>query len=172
MSRFLRSKTELAVLLRGARARTAIAWTLAACVLAGCGGSGGGSGIGERTVQFDLAYYGEPSGTASFERVEPDRTRVVVELRKRLASGLAEIYASECADLDASIIWGLSPITEGVSESVIDAPIAALTSRKSSLRVHRVGSSEEDWVACGEFGYGVLKDDHQPRSAGVNDHCE
>lgn len=84
---------------------------------------------GDKT-QVDVALAGAPSGIP-----EP-----------------AHVHPGSCSKLDPAPKYPLAPIKDGVSSTVVNAPIASLTGGGFAVNVHKSADDIKTYVACGNLG--------------------
>lgn len=63
----------------------------------------------------------------------------------------AHLHEGTCAKLDPKPKYGLSPVSDGVSSTVVDAPIGKLTGGGLVVNVHKSASDLPTYVACGDI---------------------
>jgi hypothetical protein len=61
------------------------------------------------------------------------------------------IHYGTCAAVQPPIIYSLSPIVDGTSESIIDVPLTKLLATPSVVHVHTSYKTEHSSVACAEL---------------------
>ena len=83
-----------------------------------------------------------------------DKTRVDVALVGAPADTPqpAHVHPGPCAKLDPKPKYPLTPVVDGVSTSMIDAPMAALTAGDFAVNVHKSTTEVAKYVACGDLG--------------------
>lgn len=83
--------------------------------------------MGDKT-KVDVAIAGAPAGVVQPEHVHP----------------------GTCAKLDPKPMYGLAGLTDGVSSTVLNVPIATLTSSKSpmAVNVHKSAADIGTYVSC------------------------
>jgi hypothetical protein len=61
------------------------------------------------------------------------------------------IHYGTCAAVQPPIIYSLSPLVDGTSESIIDVPLAKLLATPSVVHVHTSYKTEHSSVACADL---------------------
>ena len=61
------------------------------------------------------------------------------------------IHYGTCAAVQPPIIYSVSPIVDGTSESIIDVPLAKLLATPSVVHVHTSYKTEHSSVACADL---------------------
>ncbi len=82
-----------------------------------------------------------------------DKTRVDVALAGAPADTPqpAHVHPGPCAKLDPKPKFPLTPVVDGVSTSMLDVPMSALTSGDLSVNVHKSTTEVAKYVACGDL---------------------
>jgi hypothetical protein len=93
------------------------------------------------------------TGTVTLTAVG-DKTRVDVALVGAPADTPqpAHVHPGPCAKLDAKPKYPLTPVVDGFSTSMVDAPISALTAGDFAVNVHKSTTEVAKYVACGDLG--------------------
>jgi hypothetical protein len=135
--------------------------------LAACGGNSdseaaaaGGAASSEKVI-VDLAELdgsGE-SGTATLTAMD-DRTKVVLELQDpTTGSQPAHIHEGSCGpELNPQPLHGLLNVTQGRSETIVNAPLSELTAGGLAINVHQSNANLDRYVACGNLPGGTDED--------------
>ena len=81
-----------------------------------------------------------------------DKTRVDVALANAPAGAQpAHIHEGPCAKLNPKPMYPLTPVTDGVSTTTVDVPMAKLTAGNLAVNVHTSPSDIATYVACGDL---------------------
>jgi hypothetical protein len=119
-------------------------------MLAGCGGSSGGSSA--VTVQLAAQNGSGESGTAT---LTPDgnRTKVSIDLSNGSATPQpAHIHQGSCSNLNPKPLYPLANVVDGKSESTVDASLDTLKDAAYAINVHKSAAQIATYVSCGDIG--------------------
>jgi hypothetical protein len=86
--------------------------------------------------------------------LKPRGAHTVVEIHLLNAPASMEpahIHTGTCGHLNTAPQYPLTSLVDGISETTIDQPIAALTAGGLSVNVHQSMSALKVYVACGEL---------------------
>jgi hypothetical protein len=64
------------------------------------------------------------------------------------------IHHGTCAKLDPPIVYRLSPLVDGTSETIIDVPLSKILATPSVIHVHRSYADEQRSIGCANLGPG------------------
>ena len=83
-----------------------------------------------------------------------DKTRVVVALANTPADVQqpAHIHEGSCAKLNPKPTYPLTTIVDGVSTTLVSAPLAKLVAGGFAVNVHKSTNDIATYVACGDLG--------------------
>jgi hypothetical protein len=91
--------------------------------------------------------------------LKPRGNKTVVEIHL-LGAGAgpepAHIHMGSCAKLNPAPKYPLTSVVNGVSETTVDQPIAALTDGTMAINVHKSSSDLKDYVACGDLSKSAM----------------
>jgi hypothetical protein len=92
------------------------------------------------------------AGTVTLTAVG-DKTRVDVALAGAPVEPAqpAHLHPGSCAKLDPKPKYPLTPVVDGVSTSMVDAPLAQLTAGDLAVNVHKSSAEISKYVACGDL---------------------
>lgn len=133
-------------------------------VVAGCGGSDGGSsgdaaGSGDSaktvTVKLDEQNGSGESGTATLP-AEGSSTKVVLELENPASPDPqpAHIHPGTCAELDPTPAYPLTNVEGGKSETTVMESLDKLSGGGFAINVHKSEPEVKTYVSCGNIGKG------------------
>lgn len=94
------------------------------------------------------------SGQHGTVALKPRGAKTVVEIHLLNAPASMEpahIHSGSCAHLNPSPKYALTPVVDGISETTVDAPIAALTAGGMAVNVHKSSTAMSTYVACGDL---------------------
>lgn len=132
-----------------------VAIALLGLLVAGCGGSSGGSSS-SKNVTVDLGEQngsGE-SGTATLTQ-EGGKTMVVIDLKNGSTTAQpAHIHKGTCAKLNPTPEYALTNVQSGKSTTTVNASLDSLKNGSYAINVHKSASDLKTYVACGNIGKG------------------
>lgn len=94
------------------------------------------------------------SGQHGTVALKPRGSNTVVEIHLLGAPRSAEpahIHSGSCAHLNPAPKYPLTSVVDGISETTVKEPIAALTAGGLAVNVHKSASDLKDYVACGDL---------------------
>jgi hypothetical protein len=94
------------------------------------------------------------SGEYGTVALKPRGSKTVVEIHLVGAPSFAQpahIHPGTCAKLNPAPKYPLTSLVDGISETSVDQPIAALMSGGFAVNVHKSASDLKDYVACGNI---------------------
>jgi hypothetical protein len=108
------------------------------------------------TIQLNTQNNSGISGTATLTPVGTTQTRVVLTLQGSPADANhpAHIHTSNCATI-GGVVYPLTNVRNGTSETVINATIAQIRAAQHSLNVHKSPQEASVYVACGDLPTGA-----------------
>jgi hypothetical protein len=129
-----------------------------ALAAAGCGSDGDDgaedSAAGSEGVTVDLAEQngsGE-TGTTTLEPAGEGMRRLVLSVEGAPANPQpAHIHSGSCAEL-GDVVHGLENVTDGSSETTVEASVDELTAGGFAINVHKSEDEIQTYVACGDLG--------------------
>jgi hypothetical protein len=95
------------------------------------------------------------SGESGIARLteEGSKTKVVVEIT-RAPAGVGQplhIHKGTCAQFDPQPAYGLATLTDGKSETTVDAPFTYLRTAPSAINGHKSAQDAKTYVFCGNI---------------------
>ncbi|MEX2211205.1 MAG: hypothetical protein WD689_05520 [Gaiellaceae bacterium] len=121
---------------------------------AGCGGDDEDEGeAGEGAVTVELAELNS-SGQTGTATLTPEgaQTLVVVEVSDPVSpSQPAHIHAGTCDNLDPTPTHGLLNVTDGHSETTVDASLDSLTDGEFAINLHMSDEDAGTYTSCGNI---------------------
>jgi Cu/Zn superoxide dismutase len=125
--------------------------SVAALVVAACGGSPGGGDERTTVPLAELVSSGQ-SGTATLTPQGDGATRVVVEVANSPdAPQPAHIHPGTCGDLDPLPAYPLTPVAGGSSETTVSVTLGDLRRGRFAVNVHLSEEEIRTSVACGDI---------------------
>jgi len=129
-----------------------LAVLLALVALAGCGGDDDEAGGDEVTVTLNEFESSGQTGTATLT-AEGEQTRVSIALDGEpvSASQPAHIHEGTCAELNPEPAYGLPNVTDGASETTVDASLDTLTGTDYAINLHMSDEDLATYTSCGDI---------------------
>jgi len=93
------------------------------------------------------------SGTATLSDVGGNKTKVVIAVSGQ-PSGVPQpvhVHKGTCAQLDPAPAYGLTTLTDGKSETVIDQPLSSLQRERFAINGHKSAQEANTYVFCGDI---------------------
>lgn len=92
------------------------------------------------------------SGTAKLEDQGNGKTKVTITLTGKITSTPepAHFHVGTCAK-PGSVVYPLTNVVSGKSETIVDATIADITTKSSIVNVHKSVTQQGIYIACGEW---------------------
>ena len=120
-------------------------------VLAGSKSMGGSGGPVE--ARLGPQNNSGESGTATLTKQSDAQTKVVLSVAGAPSSAQpVHIHKGTCASLDPKPAYPLSPLVNGKSETVVNAPIDELTKGGYAINGHKSAQEVSTYVFCGNLG--------------------
>jgi hypothetical protein len=93
------------------------------------------------------------SGTATLSDVGGNKTKVVIAVTGQPANvpQPVHIHKGTCAQMDPAPAYGLTTLTDGKSETVIDQPISSLQRERFAINGHKSAMEANTYVFCGDI---------------------
>jgi Cu/Zn superoxide dismutase len=94
------------------------------------------------------------SGEHGTVALKPRGSKTVIEIHLVGAPASpqpAHIHLGTCDKLDPTPKYPLTSLVNGISETTVDQPIAALTAGGMAVNVHKSADDLKDYVACGNL---------------------
>jgi hypothetical protein len=112
--------------------------------------STGASAQAPITVPLQTKDNSGVSGTATLTP-QGNQTRVVVKLNGSTSTVAqpAHLHSGTCDKLDPKPIYPLTDVVDGISTSMVSAPVSELASGKYAINVHKSVAEVKISVACG-----------------------
>jgi len=104
------------------------------------------------TIRLNALNNSGQTGTATFIP-KGDSTKVVIEL-SNVPTGTtqpAHIHRGSCANLERAARWGLKPVKNGRSVTLVPASLDAILEEKTAINVHKSAIETQIYVACGDI---------------------
>jgi hypothetical protein len=94
------------------------------------------------------------SGTATLTRAGDAQTKVVLEVQGTPAGTPqpVHIHKGSCAKLDPKPAYPLSPVTNGKSETTVNASLDSLQKGGYAINGHKSAQEASTYVFCGDIG--------------------
>jgi Cu/Zn superoxide dismutase len=92
------------------------------------------------------------SGEHGTVALKPRGSKTVIEIHLIGAPSSAQpahIHMGSCAKLNPAPKYPLTSVIDGISETTVDQPMAALTAGGMAINVHKSLDDLKDYVACG-----------------------
>ena len=90
------------------------------------------------------------SGTATLTRQGDKQTKVVLSVTGAAGREPVHIHKGTCAQLDPKPAFPLSPVVNGKSETVVNAPLADLE-KGHAINGHKSAEDIKTYVFCGDI---------------------
>jgi len=90
------------------------------------------------------------SGTATLTK-EGARTKVVLSVQNAQGTQPVHIHKGTCANLDPKPLYPLSPVTNGKSETVVNASLDDLQKGQYAINGHKSAQEAKTYVFCGDI---------------------
>ena len=99
-----------------------------------------------------LSSSGE-SGTATLSDVGGNKTKVVIAVTGQPANvpQPVHVHKGTCAQIDPAPAYGLTTLTDGKSETVIDQPLSSLQRERFAINGHKSAQEANTYVFCGDI---------------------
>ena len=93
------------------------------------------------------------SGTATLSDVGGGKTKIVLAVSGQPANvgQPVHVHKGNCAQLDPAPAYGLTTLTDGKSETVIDVPISTLQKEQFAVNGHKSATEASTYVFCGNI---------------------
>ena len=93
------------------------------------------------------------SGTATLSDVGGGKTKVVLAVTGQPANVPQPVHVHKgwCGQLDPAPSYGLTTLTDGKSETVIDVPLSTLQKEKFAINGHKSAQEASTYVFCGDI---------------------
>ena len=94
------------------------------------------------------------SGQHGTVALKPRGSKTVVEIHLLGAPGSSEpahIHSGSCSKLNPAPKYPLTPVVDGISETTVNQPLAALTAGGLAVNVHKSAADLKTYVACGDL---------------------
>ena len=94
------------------------------------------------------------SGTATLTKAGDAQTKVVLEVQGTPAGTPqpVHIHKGTCAKLDPKPAYPLSPVTNGKSETTVNASLESLQKGSYAINGHKSAQEASTYVFCGDIG--------------------
>ena len=107
------------------------------------------------TVQLNPQNNSGESGTATLT-AQGNQTHVVINLNGAPPSAQpAHIHQGTCANLNPKPQYPLNDVTNGKSDTTVNASLASLMNGNSAINVHKSAAEIQTYVACGDIPAGT-----------------
>src|ERR687885_1140038 len=114
------------------------------------------AGSQSTTVQFNPQNNSGESGTATLT-AQGSQTHVVINLNGAPPSAQpAHIHQGTCANLNPKPQYPLNDVTNGKSDTTVNASLASLMNGNSAINVHKSAAEIQTYVACGDIPAGQM----------------
>lgn len=108
----------------------------------------------DRTIVIPLVAVSNSGQTGTATLIpKGDNTKVVIEL-SNVPTGTsqpAHIHRGTCANLERAGRWGLKPVKNGRSVTLVPASLDAILEEKTAINVHKSAIETQIYVACGDI---------------------
>ena len=93
------------------------------------------------------------SGTATLTDIGGNKTKVVISVNGQPANvpQPVHVHKGSCAQLDPAPAYGLTTLTDGKSETVIDQPLSSLQRERFAINGHKSAQEASTYVFCGDI---------------------
>ena len=93
------------------------------------------------------------SGTATLSDVTGNKTKVVIVVTGQPANvpQPVHVHKGTCAQMDPAPAYGLTTVTGGKSETVIDQPLSTLQRERFAINGHKSAQEASTYVFCGDI---------------------
>ena len=93
------------------------------------------------------------SGTATLSDVTGNKTKVVIAVTGQPANvpQPVHIHKGSCARMRPAPAYGLTTLTDGKSETVIDQPLSTLQRERFAINGHKSAQEASTYVFCGDI---------------------
>jgi Cu/Zn superoxide dismutase len=107
---------------------------------------------GPVTVQLTPQSNSGESGTATLTEAG-SKTKVVLDVKGQPAGTPQPVHVHKgtCDKLDAQPAYGLTTVTNGKSETTIDAPLSTLQKGEFAINGHKSANDVKTYVFCGNI---------------------
>lgn len=102
------------------------------------------------TVKLSPQNNSGESGTATLTKQGDKQTKVVLSVTGASGSQPVHIHKGTCAQLDPKPAFPLSPVTDGKSETVVDASLDDLA-KGYAINGHKSPQEIKTYVFCGDI---------------------
>ena len=105
------------------------------------------------TVRLGPLNSSGESGTATLSDVTGNKTKVVIAVTGQPANvpQPVHIHKGSCAQMDPAPAYGLTTLTDGKSETVIDQPLSTLQKERFAINGHKSAQEANTYVFCGDI---------------------
>jgi hypothetical protein len=130
----------------------ALALLLGAVAVVGCGGDDDDANGEEVTVELAESMGSGQTGTATLTAAG-EQTTVAIEVDGDpvSASQPAHIHEGTCEELNPAPAFGLPNVSDGTSETAVDAPLETLTGGNYAINLHMSDEDLETYTSCGDI---------------------
>ena len=102
------------------------------------------------TVKLSPQSGSGESGTATLTK-EGDKTKVVLDVTGGSGQQPVHIHKGTCAQLDPKPAYPLSPVSNGKSETVVNASLDDLEKGGYAINGHKSAQDAKTYVFCGDI---------------------
>jgi hypothetical protein len=121
--------------------------------LALAGGSvSAASAADSTTVKLAPQNNSGESGTATLTKQGDKQTKVVLSVNGASGQQPVHIHKGSCANLDPKPAYPLAPVTNGKSETVVNASLDDLQKGDYAINGHKSAQEIKTYVFCGDIG--------------------
>jgi hypothetical protein len=103
------------------------------------------------TVKLSPQSNSGESGTATLTKQGDKQTKVVLDVKGASGSQPVHIHKGSCAQLDPKPAFPLAPLTEGKSETVVNASLDDLQKGGYAINGHKSAQEVKTYVFCGDI---------------------
>ncbi|HEX3176956.1 MAG TPA: hypothetical protein VHZ49_09780 [Methylomirabilota bacterium] len=104
------------------------------------------------TVKLSPQSSSGESGTATLTKEGDKQTKVVLDVKGGSGQQPVHIHKGTCANLDPKPAYPLSPVTNGKSETVVNASLDDLEKGGYAINGHKSAQEVKTYVFCGDIG--------------------
>jgi hypothetical protein len=93
------------------------------------------------------------SGTATLSDIGGNKTKVVIAVTGQPANvpQPVHVHKGTCAQMDPAPAYGLTTMSDGKSETVIDQPLSSLQRERFAINGHKSAQEANTYVFCGDI---------------------
>jgi hypothetical protein len=93
------------------------------------------------------------SGTATLSDIGGNKTKVVIAVTGQPANvpQPVHVHKGTCAQMDPAPAYGLTTMSDGKSETVIDQPLSSLQRERFAINGHKSAQDAKTYVFCGDI---------------------